>query len=132
MAGLTDLDEMLASLSVERRAGVFTVVAADEPVVLDHDVQALVVEDEGTTAVVEVAAARRRGWEVEFEAAWLTLTVHSSLEAVGLTAAVSAALAGEDIACNVLAAFHHDHLLVPVDRVDDAIAALARLRSDQD
>ncbi len=59
--------------------------------------------------------------------AWITLTVHSSLEAVGLTAAVANTLASAGIACNVLAGFHHDHLLVPIDRVDDAMAALSRL-----
>ena len=56
--------------------------------------------------------------------AWLTLTVQSSLEAVGLTAAISERLARENIACNMLAGYHHDHVLVPVERVDDAIAAL--------
>ncbi len=118
---------MLATLAVERRPGVYTVVVVEGPVTLDDDVAALLTEDEGLTAVVEVEAARRRGWTVDFEAAWLTLTVHSSLEAVGLTAAVSTALATEGIACNVLAAFHHDHLLVPVGRVDDAIRAIGRL-----
>ena len=52
------------------------------------------------------------------EFAWLTLSIQSSLEAVGLTAAVSARLAERDIACNVLAGYHHDHLLVPVARAD--------------
>jgi hypothetical protein len=52
------------------------------------------------------------------------LTVHSSLEAVGLTAAFSARLAERNISCNVLAGYHHDHILVPVDRVQDAIDAL--------
>jgi hypothetical protein len=59
----------------------------------------------------------------------LTLTVWSSLEAVGLTAAFSRALADADIPCNVLAGYHHDHLLVPVDRADEAIAALRTLGS---
>jgi hypothetical protein len=50
--------------------------------------------------------------------------VQSSLDAVGLTAAVSAKLAAIGIPCNVLAGYHHDHVLVPVDRVDDAITVL--------
>jgi len=50
--------------------------------------------------------------------------VHSSLEAVGLTAAVSARLTSAGISCNVLAGFEHDHLLVPVERADDAVSAL--------
>ena len=47
-----------------------------------------------------------------FVAAWITLTVHSLLEAVSLTAAFSGALANEGISCNVVAAFYHDHIFV--------------------
>lgn len=61
-------------------------------------------------------------------AAWLTLTVHSSLEAVGLTAAFSAALGEAGISCNVLAGFHHDHILVPWALRDAAVATLRGLR----
>jgi uncharacterized protein len=85
---------------------------------------AMVKEGPSTTVVLPVEAARRAGQRGPVELAWLTLTVQSSLEAVGLTAAVSGRLAAVGIACNVLAGYHHDHLLVPVDRVDDAIAAL--------
>ena len=55
------------------------------------------------------------------------LDVHSALDAVGLTAALSSALAEEGIAANVLAGYFHDHILVPADRVDDAIECLTRL-----
>lgn len=57
----------------------------------------------------------------------ITLTVHSSLDAVGLTARVAHALAAEGIACNVVAAYFHDHLFVPAERADDALAALRAL-----
>ena len=53
--------------------------------------------------------------------------MHSSLEAVGLTAAVSTTLAQAGISCNMLAGYFHDHLLVPVDRLDDALSLLRRL-----
>jgi hypothetical protein len=56
--------------------------------------------------------------------AWLSLTVQSSLEAVGLTAAFAAMLGEIDIPCNVLAGYLHDHILVPVDRAQEAIDAL--------
>ncbi len=77
------------------------------------------------TIVLPVEAAERAGQSTSAQFAWLTLTVQSSLDAVGLTAVVSARLADVGIPCNVLAGYHHDHLLVPVDRVDDAISALA-------
>jgi hypothetical protein len=56
-----------------------------------------------------------------------TLTIHSSLEAVGLTAVFAGALARAGIGCNVVAGYTHDHLFVPADRADDAVAALRAL-----
>ena len=84
------------------------------------DAFALIREDEGTTAIVSGA-----GEGAAF--ARITLMVHSALDGVGLTAAVAAALAEVGIACNVVAAFHHDHLLVPWDRRDEALVLLQRL-----
>jgi hypothetical protein len=123
VAGETDLARMLSTLAVERRPGRFVFVTGDRPS-LAAVAEATVVEAEGPTHVVTVEQAEAAGVECDFVAAWLTLTVHSSLEAVGLTAWFSARLAEQGIPCNVLAGFHHDHLLVPVDRVDDAVNAL--------
>ncbi len=104
-------------------------VTVDEPVALGDGVHAVLVEDEGVTVVASITEAERRGWTSSFVAAWLTIQVHSSLEAVGLTAAMSRVLTAQDIPCNVLAGYFHDHLLVPVDRADEAIDALHSLRS---
>lgn len=123
--GLTNLSELIASLSVRRRPGRFVVTthAVDPGVVA----AARVVEDEGVTLIVEADAAAALGWEHEGVFAWLTLGVHSALGAVGLTAVVAEALASRGIACNVLAGFFHDHLLVPEERADEAVATLAAL-----
>lgn len=126
MTAERDLDRLLATLDVERRDGVFTFVSGDGPRVAAA-AAATVHEAEGPTYVVTVEVARQLGIAVGFAAAWLTLTVHSALDAVGLTAAVSGALAERGIACNVLAGYHHDHVLVPVDRADEAIAAIRAL-----
>ena len=127
---------MLASMSVTRRPGTWTFVTVSDPEAVakllvegDAGVDALIREDEGVTAVIAVDVAQRLGHQVDFEAAWLTLDVHSALEAVGLTAAFSRVLGDLGIPCNVLAGAYHDHLLVPVDRVDEAIAAIEELRS---
>ncbi|HEX2152554.1 MAG TPA: ACT domain-containing protein [Acidimicrobiia bacterium] len=127
MSGETDLDTLLGGLSVSRRPGTFTFVTVEGPVAADEGVHAVIVEDEGTTLIATIEAAQDRGWQVGFEGAWLTLDVHSSLTAVGLTAAVSAALTAEGIPCNVVAGYHHDHLLVPVERAEDAIRRLEEL-----
>jgi hypothetical protein len=86
--------------------------------------------EEGVTYVVRREVADREGWSYDFVGAWLTMRVHSALDAVGMTAAMSAALTEAGISCNVLAGFHHDHLLVPDDRADEAIAVLEGLGQD--
>ena len=126
MAGATDLAAILASLDVVRRPEPYTFVFA-RPELADR-AAATIQETEGPTYIVTVADAEAAGVPVEFRAAWLTITVHTALEGVGLTAALSRALADAGIACNVLAGYHHDHLLVPYDRADAAEAVLAALR----
>jgi len=127
----TDLATMLASLQVDVREGEYVFVSAARsrslPLELAH---ASVLEDEGLSCVLRREDADARGLGYDFVAAWLSLRVHSALQAVGLTAAVSRALAERGIACNVLAGFHHDHLLVPVDRREEAVRALHGLRGE--
>jgi hypothetical protein len=123
-----DLARMLATLDIDQRAGAYTFVTGDWPA-LRSMAAATIDEAEGPTYVVRCEDARSVGAPVEFEAAWLTLSVWSSLEAVGLTAAVSAVLAEAGIACNALAGYHHDHLLVPLDRADEAVRVLRMLSS---
>lgn len=87
-------------------------------------------EAEGMTVVVDEATAARRGWPVLFRAAWITLTVHSDLAAVGLTAAFARALGEAGISCNVMAAAYHDHIFVPLDDGPRALDALVALQRD--
>ena len=90
-------------------------------------IAAAVREAEGLTVVLPRVEADSLGLSYDFVAAWITLQVHSSLEAIGLTAAVSAALTEAKISCNVLAGFHHDHLLVPVADAERALEILHEL-----
>ena len=87
----------------------------------------VVQEEEGWTVVVPRDEAVRRGFSHRFACRRITLAVHSDLEAVGLTAAVAAALAEAGIPANVVAGFHHDHVFVPADRADEALAVLENL-----
>ena len=82
------------------------------------DAFALIREDEGLTAI----RAHPEG-----EWARISLEVHSSLDAVGLTAALSKALAEAGISANIVAALRHDHLFVPWDRREDAMGCLKAL-----
>ena len=125
MAGETDLARLIATMTPVVRPGEYVVVSLTaEPAV---DCEAVIREDEGVTCVVARSVADEHGWPYDFVGGWVTLQVHSALEAVGLTAAVSAAMTAEGIPCNVLAGFFHDHLLVPVDRVEEAVRVLEEL-----
>jgi hypothetical protein len=84
-------------------------------------------EAEGWSLIVDEAEARTRGWHIHARCAWISLRVHSDLHAIGLTAAVAQALAAAGIACNVVAGALHDHLFVPVDQAERALAILRGL-----
>ncbi|MGZ4324101.1 MAG: ACT domain-containing protein [Solirubrobacteraceae bacterium] len=128
MHGERDVKQLLASLEPVQRAGEFVFAVVDDVALLEVvAAEATVREDEGLTAVLRRDEADRRGIAYDYVAAWITLRVHSALDAVGLTAAISTALADAGLSCNVIAGYHHDHLLVPADRAAEAIAVLSDL-----
>ena len=71
--------------------------------------------------------SEKKGLTYETAFKKITLQVHSSLDAVGLTAAVSSALANKGISANVVAAFYHDHVFVPSDRSEEAFQIVSSL-----
>lgn len=87
-------------------------------------------EDEGTSLIMSREMALRLGCGEGPSMRRIVLWVHSSLEGIGLTAAVAGLLAEQGIACNVVAAFHHDHLFVPADRAEEALGLLKGLERD--
>lgn len=84
-------------------------------------------EDEGLSQILPERVAQAAGLDTTLPMARIVLEVHSALDGVGLTAAVASALAAEEIACNMVAAFHHDHVFVPKADAERAIAVLQRL-----
>lgn len=130
MTAEKDLHTLLATMRPELREGEFVYVLWPHGKPLAGAIEAAVREAEGLTVVLPRVEADRLGLSYDFVGTWITLQVHSSLEAVGLTAAVSAALTEAKISCNVLAGFHHDHLLVPVADGDRALEALHELVAD--
>lgn len=128
-SAMTDLSEMLRTLACTVRDGDYVYAVVDQARLAQLPFAAAVHEVEGWTVVLTRAEADRAGLSYDFVAAWITLTIHSSLQAVGLTAAFSKALGEAGISCNVLAGNYHDHILVPVERRDDALAVLRGLRT---
>ncbi|MGW1230637.1 ACT domain-containing protein [Streptomyces sp. NPDC001478] len=131
MTAESDLRTLLSGLRPELHPGrhVYATVPGGrvppgtEPVVTVH-------EAEGLTLVLPEEQALAAGLAFTYTAGWITLRVHSALEAVGLTAAVALALTDAGISCNVVAGFHHDHLFVPHDRAEEALAVLERLAAE--
>ena len=121
-----DLAVLLASMEPERQPGSFVFTTGDD---VPAQARAVVVvrEAEGVTVVLERAQADELGLAYDFVAAMISLRVHSALDAVGLTAAVSTELAGHGISCNVVAGYFHDHLFIPEADADRAVALLREL-----
>jgi len=127
-AGETDLKEILKSLKPTHHRGdyVFCVVDNLEKFNL-NDLILFFREGEGITVIIKKELADRLQLPYSFISSWITLTVHSSLSAVGLTASFSRALAEKGISCNVVAAFYHDHIFVDKKDTEAAMVILTQL-----
>ena len=125
MNGITNLQTLIREMKPRLNPGEYVFCRIGPGVSLsDPELVGWFREQEGVTAILPRARAEAAGLSYSFVAAWITLTVHSSLEAVGLTAAVSQALAQAGISCNIVAALHHDHLFVPLKNAARATQVL--------
>lgn len=130
MSGETDLEALLARMSPRLLDGEFVFLSFADGAYGDRaelEPVAAVREDEGLTLIVprHLADAHGLAYESVFRA--ITLQVHSSLDAVGLTAAFAARLAERGISANVVAGFYHDHVYVQRDAAAGALEALESL-----
>jgi hypothetical protein len=126
MSGITELDQLLQSMEPKLLAPefVFCTVSGSLIDYVSLNPTAIFLEAEGLTLVLEKGKAQSAGFPFEDSFRQITLTVHSSLEAVGFTAAVSEKLATEGISANVIAAYYHDHIFVQSDKAERALSAL--------
>lgn len=128
---LTDLAQLLASMEPVLHDVICAYCVVPHGAEISRFTPVVTVaEAEGLTLVIPESQAQAAGLEVLFRAAWITLTVHSDLQAVGLTAAFATALGRAGISCNVVAGAFHDHLFVPRERAQDALAALRTLQAE--
>jgi hypothetical protein len=128
MSGEKDLEKLLKSLKPKHNPGeyVFCEIKNLENINLD-EITMLFREKEGITLILEKETAEKLNLKYSFIVSWITLTIHSSLEAIGLTAAFSKALADTGISCNVVAAFYHDHIFVEQKDTEKAMQILNQL-----
>lgn len=125
-----DITSLIANMQPALNPGcyAFATLAADQPVDPRY-VIALVREPEGTSVVLSEGLALELGLQIQFKAAWITLTVTSDLNDVGLTAAFATALGRASIGCNVIAGCHHDHIFVPIELAELAMRTLLELQA---
>ncbi|MDK1375048.1 MULTISPECIES: ACT domain-containing protein [unclassified Sinorhizobium] len=129
MSGETDLARLLAEMNPILQEGeyVYCTVQGDTAPWPALEPIGTFREAEGLTLVLERSRADAAGLSYGPVLRLITLSVHSALEAVGLTAAVSAALTQAGISANVVAAYYHDHIFVPAAHAERAMAALRGL-----
>ena len=129
MSGITDLATLLKSMSpsLQEADYVFVTVAGCYEDYTKYRPLASFREAEGLTLILDVEVANRNNIVYEGIYKQITLNVHSSLEAVGLTAIVASKLAEYNISANVVAAYYHDHIFVQSQNAQSAMQALKEL-----
>ena len=132
MAGETNLSKLLSSMKPELMADEYVFCSVEGKY---GDFQSLsplasFQEVEGLTLVIskESAVANNLAFDSVFKG--ITLTIHSSLDAVGLTAAISTKLAEKGISANVIAAYYHDHIFVQSEKAELAMQALGEFNTN--
>ena len=126
MSGIKELSELLKSMSPQVQPDEFVFCTVDKNYGDYSELNPIAsfIEPEGLTLVLSAKKAEKAGLIFEGKFKQITLMVHSSLDAVGLTAAVANKLASYNVSANVIAAYYHDHVFVPSSKVEQAITAL--------
>lgn len=129
-AGITAIERLISEMEPVLHEGEYVFVTVKD---IDTIPRALTIcevkEKEGITVILSKTEANRLNLPFNFVAAWITLTVHSALDAVGLTAAFSTALAEHNMSCNVVAGYYHDHIFVDVKDKERAMEVLSNMSS---
>lgn len=126
MRGETDLSNLLSAMKPVLMPDVlvFSTLPSGQPVPDNIDAMMVFREREGTTLILREEETQAASLPGSFRCRMITLTVHSSLEAVGFLAAITTRLAQAGMGVNPVSAFYHDHLFVPADRAEEAMAIL--------
>ena len=132
MPSETNLQKLLVSMKPELKPGeyVFSTVDPADFKGVQNASLGWFREPEGITLILEKNAAITAGLEIAFPSRMITLTVHSSLEAVGFLAVITERLAAAGISVNAISAYYHDHLFVPVEKADHAMAVLHQIMEE--
>jgi hypothetical protein len=128
MSGETNLSILIKSMQPMLQEGDYVFASVKDIKLLNLDeVLFYFREKEEITVVIKREYADVMKLSYNYISAWITLNIHSSLEAVGLTAAFAGALAQDGISCNVVAAFYHDNIFVARTDAVKAMESLLKL-----
>ena len=131
MSGETDLNKLLGSMNAVLQDGTFVFATLnDQEIIRQANAVMVFTEPEGTTLILRREEAARLNIVHEFPCRMITLNVHSALEAVGFIARIATMLAELGMGVNPVSGYYHDHLFVPQDRVEVAMAALKQMAKD--
>lgn len=128
MTGETDLTKLLQGLRPTRNEGEYVFCLVNSLAsAAELNPLCIFQEKEDVTVILPKIRADENSLLYSVICTWITLNVHSSLEAVGLTAAVAKVLTEANISCNVVAAYYHDHIFVPIKDAERAMKVLSQL-----
>ena len=132
MTGEKDFKKLIKGMKpvLDIREFVFSTVSFAERKNLNINPICEFQEREGLTLILEKTEAEENKLNYAFNSRMITLSVHSDLSAVGLLAAVTNKLAENGISVNVVSAFYHDHLFVPIEKAESAMEILTKKFSD--
>ena len=132
MSGETNLATLIGSMTPVLHPEIFVFAKTDDAAHARRSAARMIFQEtEAITLILERSEAEREGFAYEFPCRMITLNVHSALEAVGFIAAIATELARHGMGVNPVAGFYHDHLFVPAERAEDAMAALTSLSQSQ-